>query len=264
MPEREVVVCSADDGQQARNSCPELHIFFIGITWFFLHVYALAGYECLLASLPRLNPLCQHFLIRVLARCWPWSTGVGRGLGSKPGMSGHGQQHIPVAKSCGLVQNHKCCAQVSLYKLVMPEREVVVCSADEGQQARNSCPELHIFGFFYMLPPKTSLLFWALFSIHIHTHYSASIIYQGIYANWCYHGLDFLFCKIHKLLSVNKIMFAAITLQKSEGIPCSWSQMLNSSTDIEERSSMILNRSDSCKNHTSEHALSAAVLVLKL
>ena len=30
-------------------------------------------------------------------------------------------------------------------KLVMPEREVAVCSADEGQQARNSCPELPIF-----------------------------------------------------------------------------------------------------------------------
>ena len=128
--------------------------FLLASHGFFLHVYALAGYECLLASLPRLNPLCQHFFIRVLARCWPWSTGVGRGLGSKPGMSWHGQQHIPVAKSCGLVQNHKCCAQVSLYKLVMPEREVVVCSADEGQQARNSCPELHIFVFFYMLPPQ--------------------------------------------------------------------------------------------------------------
>ena len=37
---------------------------------------------------------------------------------------------------------HKCCAHVSLYKLVVPESEVVVCSADEG---RNSCPELHIF-----------------------------------------------------------------------------------------------------------------------
>ncbi|CAI8048849.1 hypothetical protein GBAR_LOCUS26924 [Geodia barretti] len=29
----------------------------------------------------------------------------------------------------------------------MPEREVVVCFADEGQQARNSCPELPIFSF---------------------------------------------------------------------------------------------------------------------
>ena len=28
MPEREVAVCSADEGQQARNSCPELRIFF--------------------------------------------------------------------------------------------------------------------------------------------------------------------------------------------------------------------------------------------
>ena len=42
---------------------------------------------------------------------------------------------------------HKCCAQLCLYKLVMPEREVVVCFADEGQQARNSCPELPIFSF---------------------------------------------------------------------------------------------------------------------
>ena len=39
MSEREVAVCSADEGQQARNSCPELHIFFsLGITWYFLHV----------------------------------------------------------------------------------------------------------------------------------------------------------------------------------------------------------------------------------
>ena len=29
MPEREVAVCSADEGQQARNSCPELRIFFL-------------------------------------------------------------------------------------------------------------------------------------------------------------------------------------------------------------------------------------------
>ena len=40
------------------------------------------------------------------------------------------------------VQNHKCCAQLCLYKLVMPEREVAVCFADE---ARNSCPELCLF-----------------------------------------------------------------------------------------------------------------------
>ena len=39
MPEREVEVCSADEGQQAPNSCPELHIFFsLGIKWYFLHV----------------------------------------------------------------------------------------------------------------------------------------------------------------------------------------------------------------------------------
>ena len=45
------------------------------------------------------------------------------------------------AKPCGdestLVQNHKCCAQLCLYKLVVPEREVAVCFADEGQQAIN-------------------------------------------------------------------------------------------------------------------------------
>ena len=29
MPEREVAVCSADEGQQAQNSCPELCIFFL-------------------------------------------------------------------------------------------------------------------------------------------------------------------------------------------------------------------------------------------
>ena len=29
VPEREVAVCSADEGQQARNSCPELQIFFL-------------------------------------------------------------------------------------------------------------------------------------------------------------------------------------------------------------------------------------------
>ena len=33
MPEREVGVCSADEAQQARNSCPELHHFSHGITW---------------------------------------------------------------------------------------------------------------------------------------------------------------------------------------------------------------------------------------
>ena len=34
MPEREVTVCSADEGQQARSSCPELRIFFsLSITW---------------------------------------------------------------------------------------------------------------------------------------------------------------------------------------------------------------------------------------
>ena len=63
VPEREVVVCSADEGQQARNSCPELRIFFLlashGILF---HVNALAGYGCLLVSLPRPNPLCQYFL----------------------------------------------------------------------------------------------------------------------------------------------------------------------------------------------------------
>ena len=40
MPEREVAVCSAYEGQQARNTCPELRIFFsLGITWYFLHVH---------------------------------------------------------------------------------------------------------------------------------------------------------------------------------------------------------------------------------
>ena len=61
IPEREVGVCSADEGQQARNSCPELPSFSLGITPYFLHVYALARYGCLLASLPRPNPLCQYF-----------------------------------------------------------------------------------------------------------------------------------------------------------------------------------------------------------
>ena len=57
-------------------------------------------------------------------------------------------------KSC--VCSNSCMCPGSLYKLVMPEREVAVCSADEGQQARNSCPELPIFflleshGIFYM------------------------------------------------------------------------------------------------------------------
>ena len=61
MPEREVAVCSADEGQRGRNRCPDLRIFYLlashGIL---LHVYALAGYGCLLASLPRPNPLCQY------------------------------------------------------------------------------------------------------------------------------------------------------------------------------------------------------------
>ena len=66
----------------------------------------------------------------------------------------HGHSFIPAVLSfvntwslyaISLVQNHKCCPQLCLYKLVVPEREVVVCSADEGQQARNSYPELRIF-----------------------------------------------------------------------------------------------------------------------
>ena len=60
MPEREVAVCSADEGQRGRNRCPDLRIFYLlashGIL---LHVYALAGYGCLLASLPRPNPLAS-------------------------------------------------------------------------------------------------------------------------------------------------------------------------------------------------------------
>ena len=39
MPEREVGVCSADEGQQALNSCPELCIFSLGITWYYLLMY---------------------------------------------------------------------------------------------------------------------------------------------------------------------------------------------------------------------------------
>ena len=34
---------------------------FFNHLWFYIHVYALAGYGCLLASLPRPNPLCQYF-----------------------------------------------------------------------------------------------------------------------------------------------------------------------------------------------------------
>ena len=38
MPEREVVVCSADEGQQARKQLSRApHLFSLGITWFFLH-----------------------------------------------------------------------------------------------------------------------------------------------------------------------------------------------------------------------------------
>ena len=53
------MVCSADEG---RNSCPELHIFFLLASHGRLfHVNALAGYGCLLVSLLRPNPLCQYF-----------------------------------------------------------------------------------------------------------------------------------------------------------------------------------------------------------
>ena len=41
MPEREVAVYSADEGQQARNSCPELRIFFLlashGVLFFYMY-----------------------------------------------------------------------------------------------------------------------------------------------------------------------------------------------------------------------------------
>ena len=46
-------------------------------------------------------------------------------------------------KALWMGQNHKCCAPGN--NLVMPEREVMVCSSDESQQARNSCQELRIF-----------------------------------------------------------------------------------------------------------------------
>ena len=111
---------------------------------------------CMLASLPRPNPLCQYFLIRVLARCLTLTSRSGE----EPRLQTANVCAWSAAHTSGkalwgwisLVQNQ---AHVSLYKLVMPEREVVVCSADEGQQAR-SCPELRIFylleshGFFYM------------------------------------------------------------------------------------------------------------------
>ena len=59
MPERKVAVCSADEDQQARNRCPELRIFFLLASHGVVHVNALAGYGCLLASLPRPNPLAS-------------------------------------------------------------------------------------------------------------------------------------------------------------------------------------------------------------
>ena len=52
------------------------------------------------------------------------------------------------AKPCGdelISSEPQVLRSCQLYKLVMPEREVVVCSAVEGQQAQNSCPELLIF-----------------------------------------------------------------------------------------------------------------------
>ena len=81
------------------------------------------------------------FWIRVLARYWQRLVGMNL-ISSEP-------QALRLSKALwgwiSLVQNHKCCAQLCLYKLVMPEREVGVCFADEGQQTRNSCPELPIF-----------------------------------------------------------------------------------------------------------------------
>ena len=38
MPEREVTVCSADEGQQAKKQLSRApHLFSLGITWYFLH-----------------------------------------------------------------------------------------------------------------------------------------------------------------------------------------------------------------------------------
>ena len=37
MPEREVVACSADDGQQAETAVQSSHLISLGLTWFFVH-----------------------------------------------------------------------------------------------------------------------------------------------------------------------------------------------------------------------------------
>ena len=98
------------------------------------------------------------FWIRVLARYWQHLVGMNL-ISSEP-------QALRLRKALwgwiSLVQIHKCCAQLCLYKLVMPEGEVAVCFADEGQQARNSCPEFH---FFFSLGTT-----WSIFtceSLHI-------------------------------------------------------------------------------------------------
>ena len=78
-----------------------------------------------------------------------------------------------------LVQNHKCCAHGSLYKFVMTEREVVVRSADEGQQARNSYPELGIFfSWHHMVFSTYVCTYW------LHCRGYASIVNSGLARCW--------------------------------------------------------------------------------
>ena len=135
MPEREVAVCSADEDQQARNSSPELRIFFLLASHG--HVYALAGYGCLRGFIA----LCQDFELG-FGSVLTLTSRSGEG---PPRISGHGQNLPAVAKPCGdESQNHKCCAPGSLYKLVMPEREVAVCSAVPKQLSR--APHLFSLG----------------------------------------------------------------------------------------------------------------------
>ena len=134
------------------------HLFSFGITWFFY--------------------MCMHW--QDMGACWLhcrgpthyasiFNSGFGSVLtltsrsGEEPRLQTTNVWAWSAAHTSGkalwgwisLVLNHKCCAHVRLYKLVMPEREVVVCSADEGQQARNMV-FLHAY---YVISMMTTCIF---------------------------------------------------------------------------------------------------------
>ena len=104
---------------------------------------------------------------------------------------------------------YKCCAPGSLYKLVMPEREVAICSADEGQHARNSCPELR---FFFLLAPHGLIPSYMYVCMYVcvprgHTHQ------RSIYQHW-FQWEHYLPGNTH---SVNRTLNTILTAQSYLG-----------------------------------------------